>query len=376
MVAIALIVSTATAQPKPKGTPPTRNAPAITSLLALSSDTARQSTVEVICDGAPMTLGTVVDPTLVLTKASELFLPLAIRNSDGKRYSAKVLGVDDRYDLALLKIEAATLKPVVWAKADALSVGKWLITPTAPTDLKQVTVGVVSVMPRDLRGRGFLGVAFNTGRTGVRVGRVLGNSGALRAGVKVGDQVLQIDGSVIGTTNKAIEAIRKHRHGSTMKLTVKRGEKEMSLNVTLGRRPDFSSTRQKMMEKSAGRLSDRRTDFGTVFQHDGPIDPEHCGGPIIGLDGKAMGINIARAGRTAAYAIPASIIQALIEPLKTEKLSPTDMFELGMRKRRLDVRIWVVQKELATAKKRGQDHWIKKFGDELRSLQVERAKLK
>jgi serine protease Do len=354
----------------------TRSTPAVVALASQSAEAARASMVDVLCDGAPMALGTIVGPSLILTKGSELFRPLHIRGRDGKKHKAELLGIDDRYDLALLKAETGSAKPVVWSSQPVPAIGSWLITPTSPTESKQAAIGVLSVGPRDLRGRGFLGVAVTTNRRGVQGGRVLKDSGALRAGVKTGDEVVEIDGILINTVVKAINAIRVHRHGSTMQLKVKRGEKDLAIDVILTRRPDLGSTRQKLMERSGGRLSVRRTDLGTVFQHDAPIDPERCGGPIVGLDGKVVGINIARAGRTAAYAIPATIIPPLIEPLQSGKFAPTDATELAMRQRRLDVRIWVVQRELDSARKRKEAFWIKKFGDELKSLRAARTAIK
>ena len=45
------------------------------------------------------------------------------------------------------------------------------------------------------------------------------------------------------------------------------------------------------------------------------------------LDGKAVGINIARAGRTESYAIPSETVQALLTDLKSGKLAPKDEME-------------------------------------------------
>jgi serine protease Do len=72
----------------------------------------------------------------------------------------------------------------------------------------------------------------------------------------------------------------------------------------------------------AGNVSSRSEDFPAVFQHDTLLEPVDCGGPLVDLDGHVIGINIARAGRTEAYALPADIVQAAIEPLKSGKLAP------------------------------------------------------
>ena len=39
------------------------------------------------------------------------------------------------------------------------------------------------------------------------------------------------------------------------------------------------------------------------MQHDSPLMPEQCGGPLVNLRGEVVGLNIARAGRTASYAL-------------------------------------------------------------------------
>ena len=51
-------------------------------------------------------------------------------------------------------------------------------------------------------------------------------------------------------------------------------------------------------------MSKRRSGYDRVIQHDSVIRPEECGGPLVNLDGKVIGINIARAGRVETYALP------------------------------------------------------------------------
>jgi len=45
--------------------------------------------------------------------------------------------------------------------------------------------------------------------------------------------------------------------------------------------------------------------------------PDQCGGPLIDLDGGVVGINIARAGRVATYAIPAAEMRQIVDRLST-----------------------------------------------------------
>jgi serine protease Do len=64
--------------------------------------------------------------------------------------------------------------------------------------------------------------------------------------------------------------------------------------------------------------------FPSVLQHDTVLRPNECGGPLVDLDGRAVAINIARAGRVASFGVPAEVVVPLIESLKSSKLdSPT-----------------------------------------------------
>ena len=49
------------------------------------------------------------------------------------------------------------------------------------------------------------------------------------------------------------------------------------------------------------------------------LDPEDCGAPVVDLDGHAIGIAIARAGRIKSFIVPASEIKSL---LATEPIEP------------------------------------------------------
>src|SRR5207248_917322 len=69
-------------------------------------------------------------------------------------------------------------------------------------------------------------------------------------------------------------------------------------------------------------LSQKRTGYPTILQHDTVIKPTDCGGPLVDLDGRVVGINIARAGRVESYALPTEVVVPLLADLMTGK-SPT-----------------------------------------------------
>src|SRR5690606_17538087 len=72
-----------------------------------------------------------------------------------------------------------------------------------------------------------------------------------------------------------------------------------------------------------GPLSERRTGFPLALQHDTVLTPQECGGPLVDLDGRCVGINIARAGRVNSYALPASVVLPLVAEFKAGKYSPS-----------------------------------------------------
>jgi S1-C subfamily serine protease len=64
--------------------------------------------------------------------------------------------------------------------------------------------------------------------------------------------------------------------------------------------------------------SRRLAGFSKVIQHDSPIYPEQCGGPLLNLNGEAIGVNIARFGRVESFAIPADVAQTVIAKIKSD----------------------------------------------------------
>ena len=76
------------------------------------------------------------------------------------------------------------------------------------------------------------------------------------------------------------------------------------------------------MKLSLGRLSEKTGGYPDVIQHDIPLPPELCGGPLFNLNGKCVGVNVSRAGRTKTYAIPSDEIVELLEIKMMEKSKP------------------------------------------------------
>jgi serine protease Do len=69
-------------------------------------------------------------------------------------------------------------------------------------------------------------------------------------------------------------------------------------------------------------LSARRTGFPQVLQTDMVLDAKDCGGPVVDLEGRVLGINIARAGRVETWVLPGEVIKPLLPEFKAGKFAP------------------------------------------------------
>ena len=142
--------------------------------------------------------GFVIDPSgLIVTNAHviEGAAAIQVRLADGRRFQGKVVGRDNRVDLALVKIEGATgLTPLPLGDSNRLRVGEFVLALGNPFGLEQsVSFGIVSRKgaPLSVASPGFdfiqTDAAINPGNSGgplVNVaGEVIGvNSMAMRNG--------------------------------------------------------------------------------------------------------------------------------------------------------------------------------------------------
>jgi serine protease Do len=264
----------------------------------------------------------------ILTKASEMKGKIMVELHDGREFSARIVGVSEPYDLAMLKIDVQDLKPVEWRDSTKDAVGSWVATPGM--NAEPVAVGVLSVAARKITGAelarrstsgGFLGISIYPAavKNGVKIADIIRGGAAESAGFEVDDIIIAVGKTRISDPETLFKALQKTRPGQTVAVTVKRGSEEVVLKPKLGERPP---DRADFQNKLGNQLSDHRTGFPMVLQHDTVLLPKDCGGPLVDLDGKVIGINIARAGRTETLAIPAEAIKPLLSDLKSGKLAP------------------------------------------------------
>ncbi len=252
----------------------------------------------------------------VLTKASEVLLATALTATvDKTNYpEVKVLMVDPTWDVALLKVEASGLVPVVYAPTSAVPQGTWVVANGATTrTARRLLAGIVSAKIREIPASGgaALGVILNPKSKALELDAVNEKSGAKEAGLQKGDVILSIEGKKVKKIEEIGEILKDRKAGSTVKLTYRRNDVETTVDVRLAARGELFTDQMNRNDQMSGEYSPHRSGFPRVMQHDILGSRSVQGGPLLDLDGRCIGMNIARANRAESFAIPVEDLKEL-----------------------------------------------------------------
>ncbi|MCU0961423.1 MAG: PDZ domain-containing protein [Pirellulaceae bacterium] len=286
------------------------------------------ATAQVLAGGQSVALATVVDPDgFLVTKASLLGGDLVCRFGPGDERPATLVGVSQDHDLALLKVEGKALQAIAWRSEPA---PPGTLVAAVDPDGEALGIGVVSGEARDVPGSrraprdGYLGVSLDDSPTGVLITQVSPESAAAAAGIQAGDVVRSIGGVAMRSTDQMIDTVGSHAAGETLRIVLRRQAEQFTVSAVLGKRPP-GLARDLTPEDhwGGGPFSERRKGFPRVVPHDTIVPPNQCGGPLVDTDGKAVGINIARALRVTTYALPPDIVQQVVAQLKPALAVPS-----------------------------------------------------
>jgi serine protease Do len=305
---------------------------------------ASKSTVTIWTRGQrkPIAYGTVVaDGTSILTKWSEIERfadSLFVNGAKGKGGKAEVAGVFTEEDLALVSISADVAKSEEISEAkfhvSDLPLGRFLVA--ARPDGKPGAFGVVGVLERNLRetDKAHLGIMadFEYRGAGVRIANVQPEYGAAEAGLRSGDVILKVNERQISGLQELKNALSGKSPGDKVTLRIETAGKERDVEVLLSNRPvlgQFAGGRLNAMERMGGELNRIRDSFSRVVQSDMKIQANQIGGPVVDLQGRVVGITMARADRTRTYIMGSEAVLELLKrktdtvaeaQAKTEKL--------------------------------------------------------
>ena len=285
------------------------------------------SVVKVMKEGKQVSLGSIISHDgYILAKASEVYLGELSCKIGKKVYPAEFIKSDNRYDIALLKVDAEGLESVNWESSSDL-LGTWLLSPNENGQV--AALGILGHDQHRVDRKGatvitntnkvFLGVVLNHQENSSEILDVVDGGSAKDAGILKGDKILAINGKDLSTSQDVVEEIGKYKADDVIDIKILRKDEELILKSKLSpRKVQISELRKETLEKLSmrgGTISKRNSAFPMVFTHDGVLQANQCGGPILNLKGQVIGLNIARVNRTATYAIPSEVVENLIEDL-------------------------------------------------------------
>jgi serine protease Do len=197
---------------------------------------ARLWTVKIQSAGVDAALGVVVaSDGLILTKASAVEAGnITCQLHDGRVLPATVFAVQDRNDLALLKVKADQLATVKWATDTDPHVGQWVVTPSLGE--LPVAIGVVSVERREIpqtRAPGTLDIELQSTNGELQIVKVTPGSRAIRAGLLEADIIKRIGDRTFDSSASLFQHLQQRQAGDAVDVVVQRGQAMLSISTRL-----------------------------------------------------------------------------------------------------------------------------------------------
>jgi len=279
-------------------------------------------------DSRPFLYGTVVGKDgYLLTKASDLLEIKSYHVRVGtKKFREPVLvAKNDRWDVALVKIEAEDLLAVEMGEVKEITHGTWIVSNGATERrFRRPRAGIVSANTREIPGGSpaVLGVNLSFEDDKLMIGEVTADSGAEKSGLKKDDEITELDGEAVQDKKSFVEYLSEKSPGDTVKLKVNRDDDILDFEVELMARHKLYGERLTRNDQLSGgpeQQSARRSGFPMVFQHETMLTRRTVGGPVFTLEGAFVGMNIAAVNRVEAFAIPVKELAKVLEGLLKEK---------------------------------------------------------
>lgn len=258
----------------------------------------------------------------VVDGASEVNVKL----SDGREFKAKVVGSDEQYDVALLKIDARNLPTVRIGDSNTLKPGQWVVAIGSPFGLDHsVTAGIVSATGRanpyaDQRYVPFIqtDVAINQGNSG---GPLLNTRGEV---VGINSQIFSASGGYMGISFaipidlavSAAEQIKRSGHVSRGQLGVQVGPID-SLQAQGLKLPDTKGAlvNSLVADSAAGKAG---VEVGDVIRsvNGTPINAASDLPPMIGMlpPGTKVRLGLLRDGKQKEVAVTLTTLETDVRP--------------------------------------------------------------
>ncbi len=287
-----------------------------------------KSVIQIIDKKGRSVLGTVVSTDgLIVSKHSLVGQAGRCIFSDGQRWPFRVVAVDRQRDLCLIKVKRKQTVPVSFEDpAGASTVAPGTITVSIGHNRSVAAWGVVTLPNFDFQIQQSLCTdCIDLGATlsataaptiqpdsqaaPIEILRVYPRTLAERMGLLIGDKIQSFNGQSIRSRSQIDTMIQNLRLGDLVTATIIRNGNLKRITYK-----SSSTGKQSMHDRwGGGPYSKRRFGFGPTLAHDSVLAPGNCGGPLVGLKGELIGINIARSMRVASLAINSQDIYRFVK---------------------------------------------------------------
>jgi len=291
-----------------------KQAPEVREAFETLAASMEKSVTQIVDQHGHSVLGTVVSTDgLIVSKNS-----LVDRNgrcifSDGEQWPYRVIATDKQRDLCLIEVKRRPTVPVRFDDlpgANAATV-PGTISVSIGRNRTVAAWGVVTLPSYDFQidqADGFeLGMRLSAfpvssvgPMAGVKVLRVAPRTLAEQMGLRVGDQISRLNGQKIQSRDQVEAIFRNLRLGDLVTATT---VDRLGRTNQISHRASAKGKPTMHDRWGGGPYSERRFGFGLTLVHDSVLNPENCGGPLVGLKGELLGVNIARSMRVASLAI-------------------------------------------------------------------------
>ena len=279
------------------------------------SDALREGVLKIADQRTTISLGTLVEDNLVLTKASSLPTRQRLRGIDyrDREYDLTLVYQDPAFDLAVLEIGPNDLTPMQFQTDKTPELGEVLLCVNAPGQAVVSARSAVGTPDSGDPESPFLGVEmsrFEESDRGVTIAGILPDGAAMAAGLRAGDLIVRVNGSEVGQSLR--EALQLFRVGDRVQVAIERGGVEMTVPVQLRRRPEYADGLPTPFGNDIVEANERRTGFGPAIRHDALLGPRDVGAPLVDLQGRVIGLQIAHADRSTNWALPAATLRSVL----------------------------------------------------------------
>lgn len=143
----------------------------------------------------------------------------------------------------------------------------------------------------------------------VRIIELSADGPARAAGLEEGDLLVALEDEPTSSADRLMSILRRHQPGDEVEVAFRRGEQPRQCKVRLASLAQVVSNFDGE-DYGNGGVSIRTDGFSMALQLAIPLSPQDMGGALFDLEGRAVGINIARADRVTTFALPMEVFWA------------------------------------------------------------------